>query len=406
MKPYVDAALRICKGAGWAALFLALLTLALPARAEVVASGVTFSGDSQSTRFVLELSKEPDHRIFSIDGPARLVIDLDGVDFQFDEPASATGLVSAWRFGALSPSRGRIVFDLRRPAKVDRRFFLPPLAGKPGRLVLDLSPTDAARFEAVARSAQPVAEGRETPVAPPEPGGPVIVIDPGHGGVDPGAVTQSGLEEKAVTLAFAKRLAERLQTIDGLTVRLTRGDDRFLSLNRRIRIARAYGADLFLSIHADAAPQDYVRGATVYTLSERASDGEAAALAARENLADSVSGVIEPDSQEDVSGILADLMRRETKAFSQTFSNVLTAALKPRVAMNVNPQRSARFRVLMAHDIPSVLLELGYLTNARDTEALLRPEWQEKAIEGIVAAVEAYLADPKVGLATARSADR
>ena len=150
---------------------------------------------------------------------------------------------------------------------------------------------------------------------------------------------------------------------------------------RRIRIARAFGADLFVSVHADAAPQDFVRGATVYTVSERASDAEAAELAARENMADMVSGTIEPDIREDVSSILASLMRQETQALAVAFADQLVEVMSDAVIMNKNPHRQARFRVLQAYDIPSVLLELGYLTNATDAEALLNEDWQIRAAD-------------------------
>ena len=226
------------------------------------------------------------------------------------------------------------------------------------------------------------------------------MIDPGHGGIDPGASTAGGVLEKDVALAFAMRLRDRLQAIPGLTVKLTRSDDTFLSLNRRIRVARAYGADLFISVHADAAPQDYVHGATVYTLSERPSDAQAAFISAKQNLADAVSGAIEPQLQEDVSGILADLLRRETRTFSFGFAERLLGALTRSVRMNSNPHRYARLLVLMAHDIPSVLLELGYLTNEADTRDLLTDAWQERTADAIAEAVAGFF-----GIQTAGSAE-
>jgi N-acetylmuramoyl-L-alanine amidase len=374
-----------------AALAAALWLAASPARAEVTATGAAFVDIPGGTRFVLEVSGEPRHRIFAVDDPPRLVVDLDGLAFDLSSPPPASGLVDGWRFGALDPGSGRIVFDLAEPALVSRRFFLPELAGRPARLVLDLRTAAPAAF-ARAAGAATAAPVELAPQAA-DPDGPLVVIDPGHGGIDPGAVTDDGLREKDVVMAFARRVRERLEAVPGIAARLTRTDDRFLPLAHRIRIARAYGADLFISIHADAAPQDYVRGATVYTLSERPSDAQAAALAARENLADRVSGAIEPERQETVSGILADLLRRETKSYSHDFAERLIARMERKVRMNSNPHRSARFRVLMAHDIPSVLLELGYLTNADDTEALTTPEWQEKASAAVAAAIRDYFAD-------------
>jgi N-acetylmuramoyl-L-alanine amidase len=362
---------------------------------DIAATAATFSVQGGATRFVLEVTGEPERRIFAVDGPPRLVLDLERIDFDLRRRPEGAGLVREWRFGALTPASGRIVFDLATPALVARQFFLPALAGRSARLVVDLVPTDEATFERIARSAtaSPV---EAVPVASaPAADERTVVLDPGHGGIDPGAVTQDGLEEKGVTLAFAERLRERIEALPDVAVRLTRTDDRFLSLNQRIRIARAYEADLFISIHADAAPQDWVRGATVYTLSERPSDAQAAALAARENLADTVSGAIEPDLQEEVSGILADLMRKETKTYSFAFAESLVERMSEAVRMNSNPHRYARFRVLMAHDVPSVLLELGYLTNAEDTQSLLTPAWQERASAAVAAAVSDFFAEQR-----------
>jgi N-acetylmuramoyl-L-alanine amidase len=364
---------------------------ARPARAEIVATGAAFSVVEGATRFALELSAEPVHRVFVVDGPPRVVIDLEAVAFRLDGEAPPDGLVASWRYGPLTARDGRIVIDLAAPALAVREFFLPPLAGRPGRLILDFERTDPTRFAAAARSATAFAPApaRETPRD-----GPVVVIDPGHGGVDPGASTRDRRLEKDIVLDFSKRLRDAIEATHPVyTVRLTRSDDRFLSLSQRIRIARAYRADLFISIHADSAPEDFVRGASVYTLSERPSDAEAAALAARENLADTVSGIVEPNVQEDVSSILADLMRRETKTFSHAFAEHLVTAMTGRISLNTKPHRFARFRVLMAHDIPSVLVELGYLTNEADTADLSDPGWRDKAIAAIVDAVGAFFAD-------------
>lgn len=369
------------------AAFVATALVVPPsARAGSIATGASLTQTQDGTRFVLELSGDLQYRTFVVDGPPRLVVDLDDVVFDIDGPAAGEGIVTAWRFGALSPTAGRIVFDLDRPALVVRSDITPGSPGQPARLILDLKPTDAARFAHAAQSATANAADLPDPPAT-DPDSPVVVIDPGHGGIDPGATGRDGSLEKDVVLAFAERLAERLAAVPGLTVRLTRTDDSFLSLNRRIRIARAYRADLFISIHADAAPQDYVQGATVYTLSELPSDAQAAAIAARENLADAVSGAIEPNVAEDVSGILADLLRRETKVFSYEFADRLLGALSPTVRMNANPHRYARFRVLMAHDIPSVLFELGYLTNDADSRVITTTRWQDEASAAVTAAV-------------------
>ena len=361
------------------------------ARAGVSATAIALDQVAGATRFTLQVSGEPRYRAFVVDDPARLVIDFDSLAFDIDEAPPAAGVVTAFRYGALSQDAARIVFDLSEPALLSRHAFLPAIGGQPARLVFDLAPADASRFRTAALTAS--ADARETPdPKASDPGGRVVVIDPGHGGIDPGASTQDGTFEKDLVLAFAKRLEAHIAGIPGISVRLTRSDDSFLSLTRRINLARAYGADLFISIHADAAPQDYVHGATVYTLSERPSDAQAAAIAARENLSDSVSGAIEPNHQEEVSGILADLLRRETKAFSHSFAERLISSLDGTVDMNSNPHRSARFRVLMAHDIPSVLFEIGYLTNVADAERLLDEGWQDQVADSVAAAVAGFFA--------------
>ncbi|MEM9221472.1 MAG: N-acetylmuramoyl-L-alanine amidase [Pseudomonadota bacterium] len=358
------------------------------ARAEITASQAQFTEAGEATRFVLDLSGRPNYRVFVVDQPARLVVDLDDVSFDLSGEAPAAGLVADWRYGALGPSTARIVFDLAAPALISSKKLTPDREDGRARLTLDLMQVGEARFTNAARHA---VAGIDAPIPSSAASAEaVVVLDPGHGGVDPGATSQSGVSEKNLVLAFAERLKERLEDVPGLAVRMTRSDDRFVSLNRRIRIARAYGADLFISIHADAAPQRFVRGATVYTLSERPSDAEAAALAARENLADSVSGAVEPEVEDDVSGILADLLRKETKTFAHAFADIVIDEMAPTVGMNSNPHRYARFRVLMAHDIPSVLLELGYLTNEADEAALTQPDWQAKAADAVAQAIAGF----------------
>ncbi|UOM33076.1 N-acetylmuramoyl-L-alanine amidase [Acuticoccus sp. I52.16.1] len=383
---------------GAALVVLAALTaLAGPARATILADSIAVEEFPGATRFILTVSGEPHYRAFAVDGPPRLVIDFDEIAFAIDDTPAPAGLIAAFRFGNLTGEAGRIVFDLAEPALLAQHVYLPAIGGRPARLVFDIEPVGATRFGHAAITASALAKDAPQPTVAPA-GGRVVVIDPGHGGIDPGASTPDGRYEKDLVLAFARRLEARLTTIPGLSVRLTRSDDEFLSLSRRIKLARAFGADLFISLHADAAPQDYVHGATVYTLSERPSDAQAGAIAARENLSDSVSGAIEPDHQEEVSGILADLLRRETKAFSHTFAERLIGALTATVEMNSNPHRSARFRVLMAHDIPSVLLELGYLTNAKDAGRLLDDDWQEEVAVSVAAAVADFFdLDPPIG---------
>lgn len=369
-----------------------------------VASAVAFGGAGEATRVVVALDAEVPFNVFPLDGPPRIVIDMADVAFAIDgggPDPDAGGLVADWRYGEIAPGRARIVLETRGSALPERAFFLPSLEGDGGRLVVDLARAAPDAFRAaVAAAPAPARPGPAPPVPPRVPAGsdrPLVVIDPGHGGIDPGAVAPSGVHEKELTLSFSQTLGEILRARGGIDVRLTRDDDRFLSLSRRVEIARTLGADLFISIHADAAPQAYVRGATVYTLSERPSDAQAAFMAARENRSDALAGLPVEEAEDEVVDILADLARRETLVFSRRFADMVVEALGESVRLiNNNPHRSARFRVLKAHDVPSVLVEIGYLSNADDAELMRQPGWRLLAANAVASAVEAFFAETRL----------
>jgi N-acetylmuramoyl-L-alanine amidase len=216
------------------------------------------------------------------------------------------------------------------------------------------------------------------------------MIDPGHGGIDSGAESLSGIKEKDLTLAFGQELRDRLAQEKNIKVLMTRDDDTYLRLSERVRIARQHEADLFISIHADTIRLKGIRGATVYTVSDKASDAEAQALAERENLSDQLGGIeVKVDSPE-VADILFDLIRRETHSFSMSFANTLVGELSTTVGLINNPHRFAGFKVLRAPDVPSVLVELGYLSNPEDEAQLLNPEWRDKAASSIINAISAF----------------
>jgi len=386
---------------------LAVATLAGPAAATersqpVTATAVEFGGKAGLTRFVLETSAEPAFNVFPVADPPRIVIDIEDLAFALGDTAARTpprsSLLKDWRFGEIAPGRARIVLDARAPVLPQSAFFLPAMGDRPGRVVVELAPAEPAAFAAaVARAdagAPPRAgaadTGRSHGRARGNPDAPLVMIDPGHGGIDPGATGPDGIEEKAITLAFSDALAESLAGRGDLAVRMTRSDDRFLSLADRVEQARAAGADLFVSIHADAAPQHYVRGATVYTLSERPSDAEAALMAARENRVDALAGLAVESEDDEVTDIFVDLMRRETRLFSRRFADLVLDELAGTVRLINNPHRSARFRVLMAHEIPSVLVEIGYLSNREDAALMVQPTWRQKVAERVAAAVSRY----------------
>lgn len=395
-----------------AALFAALVLSALapasiapvaanprPANDFPVATDSKLEQSGDLVRLTMTLSRPVDVEAFVTAGPDRVIIDLPSVNFQIQPGASrsSAGFVSAFRFGLFTPERARIIFDLAQPAAVVRAEVQPRRGGF-GELVVEMKRTSRAEFAAAAaESAAGRRDGAKAEIAPPAspPGSPsdvrrLVVIDPGHGGIDPGAVVAS-IAEKNVVLAFGTALRETLAASGRFRVVMTREEDRFVPLGERVRIARAAGAELFLSIHADSLTQSKeVRGATVYTGSERATDAESARLAAKENEADAVAGLDSSDDVQDVAGILLDLAKRETRAFSSVFARNLVEKLGGSVKMHKVPLRSAGFRVLSAPDVPSVLIELGYMSSPRDAELLNSPEWRKQAVGAVHAAIEDY----------------
>ena len=367
------------------------------------------------TRLVFELSERVEATAFAVEGP-KIVVDLPLVAFPLDpavgrDPVAlevadqkrasarpAAKLINAYRFGQFARQRSRIVIELARPAKVLRAASVAYPAGV--RLEIDLAPEDAAKFaEAVAAHAKAVAQARsETPTTPPAgtvdkdfSALPLVVIDPGHGGVDNGASAKNGALEKAIVLEFAKALKAKLEERGKLRVLLTREDDVFVPLDERVRFAQERGAALLLSIHADTLGAANVQGATIYTSAARASDAEAARVAAKENLADQAAGVERKDEAEQVGDILFELTRRETRALSGRFASALIAKWRQAAAaLNKNPSRAAHFVVLKAHDVPSALLELGYLSSEKDLANLTSPEWRARAAQGAAEAIFAY----------------
>ncbi|MET3892119.1 N-acetylmuramoyl-L-alanine amidase [Bosea sp. OAE506] len=371
------------------------------AQAELpVATDARLEQTGETVRLVMALSRPVDVTASVLSGPDRVVIDMPSTNFQV-QPAVArkgAGFVGAFRFGLFTADRARIVIDLTQPAIVVRAESRPVRGGF-GELVVELRRATRAEFQAaVART--PTRDSVPAAVEPPadKPAGETrqtVVIDPGHGGIDPGAVV-AAISEKNVVLAFGTKLKEQLEASGRYRVLMTRDDDRFVPLAERVAIARAAGADLFISIHADSLTQaQEVRGATVYTGSERATDVEAARLAAKENQADAVAGLDAREDTQDVAGILMDLAKRETRTFSSVFARNLVETLGGSVKMHKVPLRSAGFRVLSAPDVPSVLIELGYMSSPKDAELLNSPEWRGRAVSAVAAAVEGYFVNAR-----------
>jgi len=396
----------IVAAAAWGVLVALTAPAALAAKATskpVIANGARVAGDRERTRFIADLSKKVDVHVFALSNPYRVIVDAPDVNFQMPDGIGKEnrGLVTAYRYGLFAPGKARIVIDVNGPFLIDKAFVLEPRDEQPARLVVDLVPTDEKTFLAKLQEAKPQEAASEKlaalPQAPSRPpdAKPVVVLDPGHGGVDPGTSSAAGIAEKEVVLTFARTLKAKLEATGRYEVHLTRDDDTFLPLRGRVEFAQKKGASLFLSIHADYFPNkiDKATGATVYTLSEEASDEEASALAAKENFSDALAGIELPsDSDEVLANILIDLAQRETQNRSVVFARSIVGELASKGTLHTKRLRSAGFRVLKAPDIPSVLLELGFLSNPDDEKRLTSESWRERTAEAVQESIDAYFA--------------
>lgn len=358
------------------------------------------AGDESRTRIVVDYEGELTPSIFVLPQPNRLVFDLPGLSFDpmDGETVETRGLISGFRFGPFAPGRGRIVVDLADYAIIDEVLILAALDDQPARMVVDLVRSDETAFDAeVERTRASFLSTQEAPrehrldIAT-DTGLPVVVIDPGHGGIDSGAVSRSGVLEKSVVLQFAHEFAEALRETGLYDVHLTRDDDVFIPLAGRVRFAQSLSADLFISVHADSLVRHReLRGATVYTLSDRASDQIAQQLVDNEARSEMLAGMdVTETATTDVADILIDLTRRETTRFSLSFAQDLVNELSTATRMVSNPHRSAGFRVLKAPEIPSVLLELGFLSNEDDERLLTDPSWRTRTVSSVRTAVNRF----------------
>jgi N-acetylmuramoyl-L-alanine amidase len=365
-----------------------------------VASEARLAGDDKQTRLVIDLTRKIDVRAFTIADPYRVVIDIPQVNFQFPAKTGehGRGIVKAFRFGVVMKGRSRIVIDVAGPVRVSRAFVVDPAEGQPARLVVDLAPVDRETFLRAAAIDNRLPKALDPPVpqedAPKAPGDirPMIVVDPGHGGIDNGTHAPSGEQEKDLVLRFATLLREKLEKTGKYRVAMTRADDTFVPLNDRVRFARGQGAQLFISIHCDALArgEGSADGATIYTASDKASDAEAQRLADAENRADIIAGVNLAAESDDIADILIDLAQRETKTFSASFARLVATEFKSATRLHKNPIQSAGFRVLKAPDIPSVLIELGYVSNPADLKQLVSDQWRARTSDAVAQAVHTY----------------
>lgn len=384
------------------------------------ASGAAFASNpevDQSAperyRLSLTLSEPLDHRVFVLSGPDRIVVDFPELSWRIPGAARDAvlgGEISGMRYGLFRVGRSRLVVDLTQSASVTDHGVVTNADGS-SRFFVDFrvdsgtqrsmqAPAQTGMLDSPTVGAVPPAAAlRPTP----RPRRFVVALDPGHGGRDPGA-TYGGVAEKELVLGFAKRLASDLRGSSLIDVVFTRSTDVFVTLEDRVLKARAAGADLFLSIHADAIRNPDVSGASVYTLSPVASDTLAAELAEKENAADALAGVAMLDQEDDVRLILLDLARRARGEQSERLAGLLVSELAQKVpVLPKRPHRRAGFKVLKTFDTPSVLIELGFLTNVRDRRRLTNPAWQEKAAAAIAKAVRRWQRGDQSGFVEASS---
>lgn len=388
----------------WA--FAMLVALVFPATAldVPVALDVDAAETGAKTTITLQFDQPVNVAHQLLGHPWRLVLDFEKIGFGFQPDQSDwPDLVRDVRWGDMSDTNSRIIFEIAQPFAVSEIRAVHNQALDVHLIEVDFALIDEATYQAnmdamlktgsvtnvAAKSdrlgAQPLLSEQRS-------GKFIVVLDAGHGGIDSGAVGTGGTLEKNVTLTFAKELRERLEKASGLEVHLTRDSDVFIRLNDRVRFARQQGASLFVSLHADSVRQKYVRGATVYTISDKASDAVAAEVARSENLSDEIAGVSVPDDATGVVDILVDLARRETHGFSVQFARLAIEEIGRSTRLIKNPHRYAGFRVLKAPDVPSVLVEMGYLSNEQDEKLLNDAAWRSKLADNVASAIGRFAA--------------
>ena len=379
---------------------------AFSAADSAAASGITSMRIGQgvgSVRIVFDADRKFDYKVFLLNEPKRLVIDTFDVKVspEIEKYVDKNNLVTKTRLGSVGTDGIRIVFDLQKPAIVKKAFMLAPQSNFGWRFVIDVSIASEREFSSKVGSKYALSNensfagsyssssSKSSSKAKTANKKKIIVLDPGHGGKDPGAIGYSGVYEKNITLAMAKELKVILEK-EGYKVHLTRSTDIFIPLRDRVKIARKYNADLFMSIHADSAVNRSAKGLSVYTLSETASDKEAAALAERENKADVVAGLNLLEHSKEVSDILINLAQRETMNRSSEFASFMVQEMRKSVKLRDNTHRFAGFAVLKAPDVPSVLLEMGYLSNRTEERLLKQKDYRRKLAVSTSKAVEKY----------------
>jgi N-acetylmuramoyl-L-alanine amidase len=385
-------------GIAFLAVLMILPAVNGPAIAETTVTAARIGVTAAKTRFVLEMDRKTKYQIFTLANPYRVVVDLPEVAWSVRRRnVKPDGLIKDFRYGLFRTGVSRVVLDAKKPVIVSKSFRLAPRGGHGWRLVIDLKQVSRKAF--IQRMRPRTIAGAAPTGLPPKPipltrrnSSNLIAIDPGHGGIDPGTIGVNGSLEKHVVLALARETARRLRKTGKYRVILTRKRDVFVPLRERIAIARAAGARLFISLHADSIKNRRIRGGAIYTLSERASDKEAGKLAAKENKTDLIAGINLNVHSPEVANILIELAQRETMNDSVTFAAYLADKLSRSMKLLRTNRRFAGFAVLKAPDIPSVLVELGYLSNKVDEKLLNNPKHRRRVAASMVTAVNAYFA--------------
>ena len=385
-------------------LFGALL-FAFPSFAAQI-DGLRIGQNSTGARVVFDADANFDYKVFTLSNPDRLVIDTQNVEVTSKAVNSLqkNNFVSNVRTGPAGVSGVRIVFDLLQPVVVKKAFILKPASGFAWRFAIDVETASEKDFIAhvgnayafnskdyqQSASSQSVAKPSSDSAKKNALRRRIITIDAGHGGIDPGAIGYSGTYEKNITFAMAKELKAELDKNPRYKVYLTRSRDIFIPLRDRVKISRKNNSDLFISIHADSARNRKATGLSVYTLSETASDKEAEALAEKENKADIIAGVNFAEHDKVINDVLLNMTQRETLNFSSEFAGLLSWQMSRIVKTVSNTHRFAGFAVLKAPDVPSVLMELGYLSNPTEEKQLKQKSYRKKLVDAAVRAINKY----------------
>jgi N-acetylmuramoyl-L-alanine amidase len=364
-------------------LVLILLCLLSPQLLAAQIAGVRLWTAPDHTRLVFDASAPAEHKVFTLQNPDRLVIDLDGASLgeDFDAASVADRHLKGMRHAVRPDGTLRVVLDLKRAVR-PKTFLLKPNASYGHRLVVDLYPVEATRTPRVAKTTKDLERARDV----------VVAIDAGHGGEDPGAIgSKFGTKEKTVTLEIARRLKRLVDAQPGMRGELTRTGDYFIGLRKRMALARKHRADLFVSIHADAFRDKRVRGASVFVLSRRGASSEAARwLAARENASDLVGGVSLDDKDDVLASVLLDLSQSATQHASLSAATQVYKQLGKVGKTHGRRVQQAGFMVLKSPDIPSILVETGFISNPDEERNLRDPGQQERMAKAIMRGVQVY----------------